>query len=126
MPGAAAAAGIPTATINNALGEGHLMRGLAYFYLVRLFGNVPIITNPTNDANTFTSVNTNPVTDVYRFIANDMRFAVQNCAPGVANTGHASSNSRPGCSPKSICMSRIMTAQDTLPRWPSTAVSSVW
>jgi len=96
LPGAAATAGIPAATINNALGEAHLIRGLAYFYLVRLFGNVPIITNPTNDANTFTTVNTNPVTDVYKFIANDMRFAVQNCSPGVANTGHASSNSAAG------------------------------
>lgn len=96
MPGAASAAGVPAATVNNALGEAHLIRGLAYFYLVRLFGNVPIITNPTNDANTFTSVPTNPVTDLYKFIVNDMRFAVQNCTPGVANTGHASSNSAAG------------------------------
>ncbi|HVU94016.1 MAG TPA: RagB/SusD family nutrient uptake outer membrane protein [Puia sp.] len=96
LPGAATTAGIPTATINNALGEAHLIRGLAYFYLVRLFGNVPIITNPTNDANTFTSVPTNPVTDVYKFITNDMGFAVRNCTAGVANTGHASSNSAAG------------------------------
>lgn len=95
LPGAASGS-VPQTTVNNALGEAHLIRGLAYFYLVRLFGNVPIITNPTNDANTFTTVPTNPVTDVFRFIANDMRFAVQNCTPGVANTGHASSNSAAG------------------------------
>ena len=96
MPGQAAAAGVPAATINNALGEARLIRGLAYFYLVRLFGNVPIITNPTNDANTFTTVPTNPVTDVYKFIVLDMAFAVNNCTPGVATTGHASSNSAAG------------------------------
>ena len=94
LPGAASSVSAPV--VNNALGEAHLMRGLAYFYLVRQYGNVPIITNPTNDATTFTSVPTNPVTDVYKFIINDMQFAVQNCTPGVANTGHASSNSAAG------------------------------
>ena len=94
LPGAATA--VPKATVNNALGEAHLIRGLAYFYLVRQFGNVPIITNPTNDASTFTSVPTNPVTDIYKFIIQDMAFAIQNCTPGVANTGHASSNSAAG------------------------------
>jgi len=94
LPGAATS--VPTATVNNALGEGHLMRGLAYFYLVRQFGNVPIITNPTAEATTFTTVPCNPVTDVYKFIINDLSFAVHNCSPGVANTGHASSNSAAG------------------------------
>jgi starch-binding outer membrane protein, SusD/RagB family len=94
LPGAAS--GVPAATVNNALGEAHLIRGLAYFYLVRQFGNVPIITNPTSDANTFTTVPTNPVTDVYKFIVQDIAFAVANCTPGVANTGHASSNSAAG------------------------------
>lgn len=96
LPPQASANGVPVAVINNALGEGRLMRGLAYFYLVREFGNVPIITNPTSDASTFTSVPTNPVTDVYKFIVQDMAFAVNNCTPGVASTGHASSNSAAG------------------------------
>ncbi|HEV2479627.1 MAG TPA: RagB/SusD family nutrient uptake outer membrane protein, partial [Puia sp.] len=41
-------------------------------------------------------VPTNPVTDVYKFIVQDMAFAVNNCTPGVAGTGHASSNSAAG------------------------------
>jgi hypothetical protein len=94
LPGAATS--VPAATVNNALGEAHLMRGLAYFYLVRQFGNIPIVTNPTAESTTFTTVPTNPVTDVYKFIVNDMSFAVHNCTPGVANTGHASSNSAAG------------------------------
>jgi starch-binding outer membrane protein, SusD/RagB family len=94
LPGAATA--VPVSVVNNALGEAHLMRGLAYFYLVRQFGNVPIITNPTADASTFSTVPTNPVTDVYKFITMDLAFAEANCTPGVANTGHASSNSASG------------------------------
>lgn len=84
---------VPQAVVNNALGEAHLMRGVAYFYLVRLFGNIPIITNPTPLIGTFDSVRTNPVTDVYKFIVNDLKFAEANCSPDVASTGHASSGS---------------------------------
>jgi hypothetical protein len=94
LPGAATS--VPAATVNNALGEARLMRGLAYFYLVRQFGNVPIITNPTADAADFTTVPTNPVTDVYKFITMDLAFAEANCTPGVAHTGHASSASASG------------------------------
>jgi hypothetical protein len=94
LPGAATA--VPAPVVNNALGEAHLMRGLAYFYLVRLFGNVPIITNPTLYASNFATVPTNPVTDVYKFITMDLAFAEANCSPGVASTGHASSNSASG------------------------------
>ena len=81
------------AVVNNALGEAHLMRAAAYFYLVRLFGNVPIITNPTDFVNNFQTVPTNPVTDVYKFILNDLQFAEANCSKGVASTGHVSSAS---------------------------------
>src|SRR6185312_3920331 len=34
-------AGVPQATVNNALGEAHLMRAVAYFYLVRVKRYVP-------------------------------------------------------------------------------------
>jgi hypothetical protein len=94
LPGAATS--VTPSVVNNALGEAHLMRGLAYFYLVRQFGNVPIITNPTASSSDFSTVPTNPVTDVYKFITMDLAFAEANCTPGVANTGHASSNSASG------------------------------
>ncbi len=94
LPGAATS--VPPATVNNALGEARLMRAAAYFYLVRQFGNVPIITNPTADATTFTTVPTNPVTDVYKFITMDLAYAEANCTPGVAHTGHGSSASASG------------------------------
>lgn len=89
----AVSSSVPTAVVNNALGEGHLMRAVAYFYLVRLFGNVPIITNPTPLISTFDSVRTNPVADVYKFIVSDLQFAEANCAAGGATSGHGSSAS---------------------------------
>src|SRR6195952_5131810 len=89
----AAPASVPPAVVNNALGEAHLMRAAAYFYLVRLFGNVPIITNPTNFVSNFQTVPVNPVADVYKFMTLDLQFAEANCAQGVAGTGHASSGS---------------------------------
>jgi hypothetical protein len=91
LPGAAT--GVPAPVVNNALGEAHLMRAAAYFYLVRLFGNVPIITDPTAYVSNFQTVPTNPVTDVYKFIVLDLQFAEANCTPGVASTGHVSSGS---------------------------------
>jgi len=92
----AAPASVPASVVNNALGEAHLMRAAAYFYLVRIFGNVPIITNPTAFVGTFQTVPTNPVTDIYKFMIIDLQFAEANCTPGVASTGHVSSASASG------------------------------
>lgn len=92
----AAPASVPTSVVSNALGEAHLMRAAAYFYLVRLFGNVPIITDPAPFVGTFQSVPTNPVTDVYKFMVNDLKYAEANCTPGVAATGHVSAASAAG------------------------------
>ena len=86
-------ASIAPAVVNNALGEAHLMRGLAYFYIVRLFGNVPIIENPLDFVSNPGTINTNPVTDVYKFIVNDLKFAETSCSANVAGTGHVSSGS---------------------------------
>lgn len=86
-------ASIPKPVVNNALGEAHLLRALAYFHLVRVFGNVPIIEDPLNFVNSPQTVRSNPVTDVYQFIINDLKFAEANCSPNVAGTGHVSSGS---------------------------------
>jgi len=85
--------GVPKSAVNNALGEAHLLRGVAYFYLVRVFGNVPIITNPLNFINSPSSVYTNPVPDVYTFILNDLKFAEANCYTNNAGSGHGDSGS---------------------------------
>src|ERR1700748_2190117 len=86
-------AGVPQATVNNALGEAHLMRAVAYFYLVRVFGNVPIVENPLDDIANFQTVPTNYISDVYTFMIKDLQFAEANCSVGTANTGHGDSGS---------------------------------
>jgi len=86
-------AGVPQAMVNNALGEAHLMRGVAYFYLVRVFGNVPVVENPVNDIANFQTVPTNYISDVYELIVRDLKFAEANCSVGTANTGHGDSGS---------------------------------
>jgi len=85
--------GVAQATVNNALGEAHLMRGVAYFYLVRVFGNVPIVENPLQDIKNFQSVPTNPISDVYKLIVRDLQFAEANCSANTASTGHGDSGS---------------------------------
>ena len=52
----AAPASVPAPVINNALGEARVMRAAAYFYLVRIFGNVPLVENPTAEAANFNQV----------------------------------------------------------------------
>lgn len=84
---------VPATVVNNAMGEARLMRGLAYFYLTRIFGNVPIVENPLLEVGNFQNVNTNPVTDVYKFIVTDLKYAEANCTANVASTGHVSSGS---------------------------------
>src|SRR6201985_2434912 len=70
--------GVPQATVNNALGEAHLMRAVAYFYLVRVFGNVPIVENPLDDIANFHTVPTNYISDVYTLMVKDLQFAEAN------------------------------------------------
>lgn len=88
---------VDKAVVNNALGEARLMRAVAYFYLVRIWGNVPIIDNTLDYVNNY-QINTNPVPDVYKFIVNDLLFAEANCTKMIRSgatqaQGHVSSGS---------------------------------
>lgn len=62
--------------INNALGEAYFIRATAYFYLVRIWGNIPIIENNLNHV-TDPQLNTNPVSDVYELIRRDYTKAIE-------------------------------------------------
>lgn len=64
--------------LNNALGEAHFIRAFSYFFLVRLWGNVPIIENNSDYSLNFV-IPSNPTEDVYKFIENDLKFAIANC-----------------------------------------------
>lgn len=63
--------------VNNALGEARFIRATAYFYLVRIFGSVPIIAD-NNEYVLEPVVPRNPVEDVYEFIKRDYQFAIEN------------------------------------------------
>lgn len=62
-------------TIDVALGEAYFMRATAYFYLVRLWGPVPIITNNLENVSD-PQLNTNRVEDVYELIRRDYTSAI--------------------------------------------------
>ena len=70
-----AAPGVSPAVINNAIGQAYFIRATAYFYLVRIWGAVPIITNALNNVNS-PQLNTNLISDVYQFMTNDYNSAI--------------------------------------------------
>lgn len=83
--------------LNNALGESHFIRAFSYFFLVRLWGNVPIIENNADYSKNFV-IPSNPVEDVYKFIENDLKFAIANLrsknrGSDYASNAHVSSGS---------------------------------
>jgi starch-binding outer membrane protein, SusD/RagB family len=77
LPGKAA--GVEETVVKRAIGEARFMRALAYFYLVRIWGAVPIIANSETLATGDYKVPKNPAADVYKFITNDLLYAEANC-----------------------------------------------
>jgi tetratricopeptide (TPR) repeat protein len=77
----AAIRGIPGAAIadpsvsNRLLGESKFMRALFYFYLVQLYGDIPLRTEATPFS---AGVKRTPVKDVYDLIVSDLKFAIAN------------------------------------------------
>ena len=69
---------IPSEIVNNAVGEAKFIRATAYFYLVRIFGSIPIIED-NNDYVLEPVVPRNRIEDVYKFIELDLEFAAANC-----------------------------------------------
>ncbi len=72
------ATGVTPAQVARCVGEARFMRALAYFYLVRLWGAVPIIENNSEkiyDA----QIPRNNVEDVYKLIIKDLEFVEANC-----------------------------------------------
>lgn len=61
-------------------GEARFIRAFLYFDMVRLWGNIPLITTPTTE-----NVSQANPDDVYRLIAEDLEFAAQNL-PAVSRT----------------------------------------
>lgn len=62
--------GVSNDVLQNTIGEAYFMRATAYFYLVRLWGAVPIIENNLDFASN-PQINTNRIEDIYEFIRRD-------------------------------------------------------
>jgi starch-binding outer membrane protein, SusD/RagB family len=64
--------------IARCVGEARFMRALAYFYIVRLWGAVPIIEN-NSDYIYDAKIPRNNVEDIYKLITRDLEYAEANC-----------------------------------------------
>tara|TARA_R110002050_G_scaffold171113_2_gene303121 strand:- start:39089 stop:40678 length:1590 start_codon:yes stop_codon:yes gene_type:complete len=83
--------------IDNTIGEAYFMRATAYFYLVRLWGPVPIIENNLDYSND-PYINTNPESDIYKLIISDYQAAIdklvsKNRGTNYGENGHVSKGS---------------------------------
>tara|TARA_R110002033_G_scaffold171212_1_gene218536 strand:+ start:42729 stop:44318 length:1590 start_codon:yes stop_codon:yes gene_type:complete len=88
---------VDQAIVDNTIGEAYFMRATAYFYLVRLWGPVPIIENNLDYSND-PYINTNPVADIYQLIVSDYQVAIdklvsKNRGANYGTNGHVSKGS---------------------------------
>lgn len=69
---------IPAPSRDNIVGNAKFLRALAYFDLIRSFGDVPLITKPTAATDDLKPVRT-PIKAVYAQVIEDLIFAEANC-----------------------------------------------
>jgi hypothetical protein len=93
-----APASIPGSDKNAALAEARFIRAVAYYHLVMLWGDVPIIEDNTKLISS-PLLNRNTKVDVYRFITADLIFASRNL-PGTDAAGRATTWSAQGMAGK--------------------------
>lgn len=74
--------------LNNTMGEAYFIRATAYFYLVRLWGNVPIIENNTDFIST-PKIPVAPIADVYRLIEMDYLKAIENLKENIRTSNYS-------------------------------------
>lgn len=72
------------------LGEARFLRALYYYYLVRLFGDIPLITEPVDAAHPELYPDRDPAEEVYALIVSDLQFAEQAGLPEVDQSGRVS------------------------------------
>jgi len=61
-------------------GEACFLRALSYFNLVRLYGDLPMVTEPFDDPDNAFGIGSTPVTEIYNIlIIPDLEYAVSNC-----------------------------------------------
>ena len=72
------------------LGQARFLRAWAYFYLVRMWGDVPLIIAPVNAASPELLPTRTPAADVYAQIVEDLTTAENSALPWTDQTGRAS------------------------------------
>ncbi|WP_375434259.1 RagB/SusD family nutrient uptake outer membrane protein [uncultured Hymenobacter sp.] len=80
-------ANVPAITMNEdlkkrSLGEAQFLRALYYFYLVRGYGDVPLITTPPASAEAVNTLTRTPAPQVYEQIVTDLKAAADNLPTG--------------------------------------------
>jgi len=80
--------GVDDDVLQNTIGEAYFMRATAYFYLVRLWGPVPIIENNLNFASQ-PAINTNRIEDIYTLIERDYNMAIEKLYDKVRGTNYS-------------------------------------
>lgn len=65
---------------NQLLGQARGLRGLAYFYLCRIWGDVPLITEPYESVDQDLFVPKTAAAEVLKQVEEDLLFAAENCA----------------------------------------------
>jgi len=89
-----------TAARNNIVGNARFLRAMAYFDLVRSFGDLPLLTAPiVNNSDTMIYPHRTASAKIYQQIISDLQYAEANCLPenkiasgnkGMVSTGAAS------------------------------------
>ncbi|PZP50568.1 MAG: RagB/SusD family nutrient uptake outer membrane protein [Pseudopedobacter saltans] len=86
-----------SATVAKLAGEAYFLRAFSYYWLVRLFGNIPLMTTPIltdDDADKYLTISKSTPAEVYAVIESDLKMAevmLPNAkpAPGKPNAGTA-------------------------------------
>lgn len=86
IEGLSQSATVSAAVKNQVMGEAKFMRAFLHFYLVNLYGDIPIITTTNYEANTFVSRNTRQ--EVYQQMIADLTDAAAKMASGYALTNN--------------------------------------
>src|SRR5690606_26219260 len=68
--------GLPESKANKLLAEARFFRAMNYYYLVRFFGGVPLITEPYESLDNL-YVERAPVAEIYDLIVGDLQYAAQ-------------------------------------------------
>ena len=102
------------------LSQAHFLRGVYYFDLVRLFGEVPVITESTEGASNRDVVRT-PVSEIYDLIISDLRYAAgegSNTGDGLPVSWTGADNGRVTLGAAHGLLARVYL---TLGNWQETA-----